>query len=302
MADSTPTTQPWRSNIGAWLSPSNIAIAGLLVFVIVAAPAAIFYSRFGVVLGEVGVSYTGILTTSFIGLAIYVAVAVIAAVTFVLIWVPQAAAISQVAGMLKGRPRIDKRPVWEWTDADYEEYLNWMRRLWNGSSYLSGLAPVELVLAHRAGVRTAAVREFRESGVDAARKYMADHPLPVKLDPWRFFVEYYVGSHFRRLWRSGMLITSFSILFVAFPVLAWVEAGNVSSGVIHPWVQSGVLGFQAQRVASVRRVDGKDLISDLGPGDKILLGHTSDEVILLDVSSGGVQRLSGGTWIIFTEP
>jgi len=296
---------PWLG-LPLWLTAGNLALAGLVVFVIVAAPASIFYARFGVTLTDVGASYAGLLTTSFVGLVAYVLIAVCVSLLVLLLGAVQSlyakiisAAFLGATVALKGG--LFRRPTWEWSDEEFDRYADWMRHVWKVVPGLAAKAPVELVIAQRAGARAAARSAFGSSrDAGAARKALADRAFNIELDPWLVssssLREYLIG------WRRKVSSVASIVLLIGFPAFGAWEADRVSEGVTSPWVQSGVLGFKAQKVLGIQMIDGPKLVSNvpLGP-ERILLGRTSDQIILFDTASGTVMRLTGGSWVITTQ-
>ncbi len=290
-----------------WLTAGNLAVAGLFVFVIVAAPASIFYARFGVTLADVGASYAGLLTTSLVGLVAYIFVAACVSLLVLLLGVSQAVYINTLSTVFLGaavafKGGLFRRRPWEWNDEEFGRYANWIRRVWKVAPGLAAKSPVELVIAQRAGARAAAVRAFGAGrDVDAARKALADRAVDIELNPMWFLSavnlrEYLTG------WRRSVLSVASIVLLLGFPAFGAWEAERVSVGIVSPWVQSGVLGFKAQEVLEIQMVDGANLVPNvpLGP-ERILLGRTSDQIILLDTASGKVIRLTGGSWAIITR-
>lgn len=307
MPHATGEKKPSSIVLPLWLTAGNLAVAGLFIFVIVAAPASIFYARFGVTLADVGASYAGLLTTSFVGLVAYIIIAACVGVLALLVGVSQALYINTLSTVFIGaavafRGALFRRRPWEWSDEEFSRYANWIRRVWKVAPGLAPTAPVELVIAQRAGARAAALRAFgADRDVDAARKVLRDRAVNIEFNPM-WFVSAANLREYLSGWRRSVLSVASIVLLFGFPAFGAWEAGRVSGGVISPWVQSGMLGFQAQEVLEIQMVDGSTLVSSLPLGpERILLGRTSDQIILLDPASGRVVRLAGGSWVITTR-
>lgn len=265
----------------AWLAP-----AGLVLYVLLRVPFAIYFERLGSSPEDAGFGYTQLLAQSSVLIFL---IAAAGAVVTVYVWAIAASVrgywhlIQMIFALRHLEGVVDLKNLAEMSDADFESSLLQARRTIRSLSAPGGERTIKLVRL---------VREDKKKALGRRRHRRTSSPIRRVIDV--------MGSEFvwnwRQLFRLSLLYTV-AIFVVVLPWLAASEADQVKN--CEPAHQILGLRYGGQRV---QILDSKDFQPMFPDRELLLLGGDSSRYVLFDCRTDTTIRMATGETIVLHTP
>lgn len=298
---------PPKVSVGAvleWLKGGGIlalTVIGILLYIFLSVPATIFYGRLGTTPGEVGISYTSLLSGSTLGVFI---ILIFAALLFVSLSFLFAFLNFSISAIRASRQLSADKQDWEMDDEEFEqnvvvrrqrfsripepELTLWMQLPWPDVEYNFYRAR-EL---RRLGVRTA--EQSVELDYLISQRHFAS---------WTRVI-FAATRHWIRRRRRGLLTASSTIVVIAvLPVLAFVQAGEVLNGNAYYGSQLGTFDYRAQSVSVSAASQGVEQAVEPLVGKRVfLLGQNAQYVVFYLSATHSTVRIPAPAVIVASDP
>ena len=290
-----------------WVKTSGllfVTVLGILLYIVFSVPASIFYGRLGTTPGEVGITYSSLLSGSTFGILIILLVltATLLAASFFSVFM----ALSLQSSLFRNRYMMNQpfsgKAEWELTDEEYEQRMVKIREvaatfpeLWDARKAL--VDEMEPHLRRRRelamlGVRTA----DQQAGLDA--------DLRPQNSPSRFRTTLAGTQRWMRR-RERVLFIAFPLLIVVIvlPGIAYVQAGQIINS--RPFT-GGRLNFFDYRADLVSVTPASETARpDLKPliGKRLFfLGQNSQDMIFYSPTTKATIRVPSVAAVVTSIP
>jgi hypothetical protein len=301
MADDSTTS----GKVIEWLKGGGllaVTIIGVLSYFFLSVPTTVFYARFGVSPGEVGITYASLLsgsTVEIFAILLLIIIGFLAAafiIAYISLMVRETAIIvPYVVRRSRRRRKAGKRTVWDLEDAEFEEQhkdaMNFFRRMpefvlttqmlmhSESHSETDPFSDIDRMLRRRRQLERLAVKTAEQAAeLDELRALFRRSYSPfsaVKL--------IYTST---RLWlkRRGRMLAVLStlvVLIILLPMLAYVQAGEVLDGHAYSGSNWGIFDYRAEKVEVIpTSPNGRSGVESLPSRRYFFLGQNSQYAVL----------------------
>ncbi len=288
---------------------------GIVLYIFLSIPAVIFYGRLGVSAGDVGLTYSGLLSGSTLeiagGLIILTGIILVFAfyagtvtlfLRFALPYARYKRRERKAGGWKSGVELTDEK--FEERMAVYQSFLTRFPEVVNMGDPSSRMT-VEEVINHDRRVRTLRRLGVLDEQQDAELNALKEQAAALrrgraKMSPFGW------PAAVTRNWlnRSGRFVAaSFLILVIVvlLPVTAYVQAGDVLHGRLYTASSAGIFDYRASLVrVAPASADPPQSVSSLEGRTFFLLGQNAQDVILYSRATRSTIRIPSDSVIITT--
>jgi hypothetical protein len=296
-----------KVSVGAvleWLKEGGIlalTVIGILLYIFLSVPATIFYGRLGTTPGEVGISYTSLLSGSTLGVFI---ILIFAALLFIFISFLFAFVNFSISAIRASRQLSADKQDWEMDDEEFEQNVIARRQRF------SRIPEPELTLWMQLPWPDVEhnfyrVRELQRLGVRTAEQSVElDHLISQRHFASWTRVIFAASRHWIRRRRRGILTASSTIVVIAvLPVLAFVQAGEVLNGNAYYGSQLGIFDYRAQSVSVSPASQAVEQAGEPLVGKRVfLLGQNGQYVVFYLSATHSTVRVPTPAVIVASDP
>lgn len=282
----------FRGAVLDWVKTSGlltVTVLGILLFIVLSVPATIFYGRLGTTPGEVGITYSSLLSGSTLGILVILLVLTVTffAASFIIAFVGFGIRVGRFLDKIGVLELYSGKANWELADGEFETRIAAMREL---SSLLPEIAGPDKVKWEEEEPRSRRIRDLKMLGVltvDQQTELNAlieeEEPVRAKMrdEPSMFQATLAATKHWiKRHGKTMLLIYPLVTIVAILPTIAYIQAGQVANG--KPYIGSQ-LNFFDYRADSVFVTPASEAVSpDLQSlvGKRLFfLGQNSQDMI-----------------------